>query len=313
LRGGATPPAAARVAEFVSGFPVRDTREERALRTLRLVLLIVALLVVTAVVSPWVAWALEAAVGRPFTFSRVWNRVFEVLLVLGLALAWRRLDLGGPSAIGFRRAAWAHDLGRGLAAGVAGLGVGLGLCWAGGAVAPQLRFDPAKTAHKALLGAGAAVAVGVGEEALFRGVLLRRLSLDMGRAAGVAVTTGIYAAVHAIGKSEKVARPSIAAGFERLRALFAPLARRKALYMFLGLTAFGLLLAWARLRSGGLWLPIGIHAGWVAVFRVGRLFFDISPEPAWLVGPGWPPVVGGAAGFVAVVVTWLVLRRASRG
>ena len=266
----------------------------------------------TAVVSPWIAWGLEAALGRPFTFSRVWNRVFEVLLVVGLAFAWRRLDLGGPAAIGFRGTAWARDLLRGLGAGMAGLGVGLALCWAGGALRPQLRFDPAKTVQKALLGAGAAVAVGVGEEALFRGVLLRRLSLDMGRTAGVAVTTGIYAAVHAIGKSEKIARPTLAAGFDRLRTLFAPLARRRTLPMLLGLAAFGLLLTWARLRSGSLWLPIGIHAGWVAVFRIGRLFFEIQPWPAWLVGPGWPPVVGGAAGLVAVLTTWLLLRRAGR-
>jgi len=231
---------------------------------------------------------------------------------VGLALAWRRLDLGGPSAIGFRRAGWARDLGRGLTAGIAGLGVGLALCWAAGALRPQLRFDPAKTVQKALLGAGAAVAVGLGEEALFRGVVLRRLSLDMGRAAGVAVTTGIYAAVHAIGKSEKIARPAPMAGVDRLRKLFVPLGRPRALPMLLGLTAFGLLLAWARFRSGSLWLPIGIHAGWVGVFRIGRLFFEIEPRPAWLVGPGWPPVVGGAAGLVAVLVTWLVLRRAAR-
>jgi len=278
-------------------------------RTLRLVVLIVVLLVATAVLSPWVAWALEAVVGRPFTFSRVWNRVFEVLLVVGLLLAWRRLDLGGPSAIGFRRAGWARDLGRGLAAGVAGLSVGLALCWAGGALRPQLRFDPGKTVQKALLGAGAAIAVGVGEEALFRGVLLRRLSLDMGRAAGVAVTTGIYAAVHAIGKSEKIARPTHTAGFERLRTLFGPLARPRALRMLVGLALFGLLLTWARLRSGGLWLPIGIHAGWVAMFRIGRLFFEVEASPVWLVGLGWPPVIGGAAGVVAIVVTWLLLRR----
>jgi membrane protease YdiL (CAAX protease family) len=134
----------------------------------------------------------------------------------------------------------------------------------------------------------------------------------MGRTAGVAVTTGIYAAVHAIGKSEKIARPTPAAGFERLRTLFAPLARRRALPMLLGLAAFGLLLTWARLQSGSLWLPIGIHVGWVAVFRIGRLFFEIEPWPAWLVGPGWPPVVGGAAGWTGVGVTWLLLRRAPR-
>jgi len=207
---------------------------------------------------------------------------------------------------------WARDLGRGLAAGFAGLGVGLALAWAGGAVTPQLRFDPGKTVRKALLGAGAAAVVGVGEEALFRGVVLRRLSLDLGRAAGLAVTTGVYAAVHAIGKSEKIARPTPTAGFDRLRTLGAPLARPSALPMLLGLAAFGLLLAWARLRSGSLWLPIGIHAGWVAIFRVGRLFFEIGARPAWLVGPGWPPIVGGVAGAVAVLVTWLLLRASRR-
>jgi membrane protease YdiL (CAAX protease family) len=265
--------------------------------------------VATAVVSPWIAWALEAAVGRPFTFSRVWNRVFEGLLVVTLLLAWRRLDLGGPSAIGFRRAGWPRDLGRGMAAGVTGLCVGLVLCWAAGALRPALRFDPAKTAHKALLGAGAAVAVGVGEEALFRGVLLRRLSLDMGRTAGVAVTTAIYAAVHAIGKSEKVARPTPTAGFERLRTLVraagtpasAQDARRPRV-------ARGAARVGAAPERGGSGSRSGSTPGGWAVFRIGRLFFEIEPHPVWLVGPGWPPVVGGAAGWIAVGVTWLLLR-----
>src|SRR4030095_8479245 len=98
------------------------------------------------------------------------------------------------AAIGFRGAAWARDLRRGLGAGMGGLGVGLALCSGGAGVRPQRRSDPAETARKALLGAGAAVAVGLGEEALFRGVLLRRLSLDMGRTARVALHTRMYAA-----------------------------------------------------------------------------------------------------------------------
>jgi len=69
----------------------------------------------------------------------------------------------------------------------------------------------------------------------------------------------------------------------------------------------GLVLAWARLRTGSLWTSIGIHAAYVAVFRVGRLVFDILKTPAWLIGPGWPPLIGGAAGWLAVAVTALLL------
>ena len=42
--------------------------------------------------------------------------------------------------------------------------------------------------------------------------------------------------------------------------------------------------------------------GFVAGFRVGRLFVDLAAAPAWLVGSGWPPLVGGAAGWLAVAV-----------
>jgi hypothetical protein len=59
----------------------------------------------------------------------------------------------------------------------------------------------------------------------------------------------------------------------------------------------GLLLAVARLRTGGLWLSVGIQAAWVAVFRVGRLFLDIRKSPAWLVGPGWRRSSAGPAAW----------------
>jgi hypothetical protein len=51
----------------------------------------------------------------------------------------------------------------------------------------------------------------------------------------------------------------------------------------------------------------------VAVFRVGRLVFDIRPTPVWLIGPGWPPLVGGVGGVVALAATLgLVLAKLRR-
>ena len=76
-------------------------------------------------------------------------------------------------------------------------------------------------------------------------------------------------------------------------------------------SASGAVLAAARLRSGALWLPIGVHAAFVAAFRVGRLFFIFAPMP-WLVGAGWPPLVGGVAGMLAITVTGGFVLRQTR-
>jgi len=178
-----------------------------------------------------------------------------------------------------------------------------------GGVVPALRFPPGKTLRKALLGLGAALAIGVGEEALFRGVVLRRVRRDAGEAVAVVATTLVYAAVHVIRARGGAGALHAWSGVEQTLGLFAPLASGSALPQVLGLALLGFLLAVARLRSGALWLPIGIHAAWVAVFRVGRLLLDIRPTPAWLVGTGWPPLVGGAAGWIAIGVTAVLLRR----
>ena len=278
------------------------------MRTLGLLGLVAAVLALTALASPW-AWSAAAMMGGSFSFARVYDRVFEVLLVAGVLTAWRRLDLGSATGIGFRRHAWARELARGLAIGLAGLAVGIAVAALFGGLVPALRFSPAKTLRKALLGAGAAVAIAVGEEALFRGIVLRRIRRDAGDVLAVAATALVYAAVHVI-RARSFAAPVHAwSGVQQTSVLFAPLASGAALPQVVGLSLLGVLLAVARLRSGALWLPIGIHAAFVAAFRVGRLFFEIRPTPGWLVGTGWPPLVGGVAGWIAVGVAALLLAR----
>jgi membrane protease YdiL (CAAX protease family) len=282
-------------------------------KTLGLLGLVASVLALTALVSPWVAWAVAGAAGRPFTFARVYDRVFEVLLVVGVVLAWRRLDLGSAAAIGLRGRGWARELLAGLGAGLVGLAVGLTICALLGGLAPVLRYPPGKTVRKALLGAAAAIAIGFGEEALFRGVVLRRLRRDAGAALGVALTTLVYAAVHLVRARGGTGPIHLWSGIAQTASVLTALGDPTALPQLVGLILLGLLLAAARLRSGALWLPIGIHAAFVAAFRVGRLLFVIRPTPAWLVGSGWPPLIGGAAGWIAVgVAAALVLGRARR-
>lgn len=277
------------------------------MKSVALLGLAVAVLAVTAVASPWVALALASLSGHPFSFPRVYDRVFEVVLVVAVVLAWRPLDLGGPAALGFRRRGWARELGRGFLVGITSLAVALAVCAWLGALEPALRFPPLKTVRKALLGLGAAIAIGVGEEALFRGVLLRRIGRDLGMVAAVVVTTAIYAAVHLVRARGGYTTVHADSGIAQTLVLFAPLTRPDAVPQLVGLGFLGLLLAAARLRTGALWVPIGIHAAFVAAFRVGRLFFAIAPGPAWLVGSGWPPLIGGATGWIAVAIAAFLL------
>jgi len=283
-------------------------------KTAALVGLVVALLLVTALVSPLVASGLAAA-GWSFRFTRVYNRVFEVLLVVAIALGWRHLDLGGPAGWGFRRPQWRRDLAVGLAIGLAGVGVALAAAWAGGGVLPALRFPPLKTVRK--VGAGLVVTgiIATTEETLFRGILLRRFTSDLGGRGGLLLTTAVYAIVHALRAGPKITATGWAAGWERTATLFAPLGDPTVWPSVAGLFVLGLSLAVLRGRTGALWASIGVHAAWVGVFRVGRLFVDIRPRPVWLVGPGWPPLVGGVAGILGVLVTCAgaLAWRASRG
>jgi membrane protease YdiL (CAAX protease family) len=285
-------------------------------RAARLALLVVVLLVVTSVVTPIVARVL-AEHGHTFRLTRVYNRVFEVLLIVAIALAWRALDLGGPAAWGLRRPRWRRELGVGFALGLAGIGVGLAVAWTWGGVVPALRYAPLKTVRKALLGGVGTAVIAVTEETLFRGLLLRRLVLDYGPRTGIVATTVVYAIVHALRGGARITTTDAWAGWARTASLFAPLGNAEVWPGIAGLFALGLVLAFLQRRTGSLWVPIGVHAAWVGVFRVGRLFFDIRHRPAWLVGPGWPPLVGGVAGLVAVLVTaalaaaWLRRRSAT--
>src|SRR5262249_44115659 len=226
-----------------------EPRRAIAVRTLGLLGLVLVLLAVTAVASPGIATA-AAGLGFAFKFSRVYNRVFEVVLVLAILLGWRRLDLGTATQIGLRHPRWLRDLCRGVLVGFLGLAAGVVVCWLGGAMGPALRFGVTKTRGKAIAGLLGAVVVGVGEETFFRGVLLRRFTADLGRPAGIVLSTAIYAIVHALRPGGARARYPWAGG-DRTPALLAPLARPGGVPRAPGPLGLGLPPAPGRARNGG--------------------------------------------------------------
>ena len=74
---------------------------------------------------------------------------------------------------------------------------------------------------------------------------------------------------------------------------------------FTTLFLLGWILADARIRTRSLWLPIGLHAGWIfgsaAFNKIARRQFDVSP---WL----GENLLIGIAPLCVAAVSWLMLR-----
>lgn len=198
-------------------------------------------------------------------FTRYFNRA---VLVLAIVLIWPllkaiRLDRSvlpafAPAASGLKQGLTGFLL-------AAGLLFGLGLLFIQSGIY-TLKPDAAWLKLSAHL--TAAFGAGIVEELFFRGALLGILLRTMKPKTAFFWCTFIFAIVHFL-------RPpgdwQLADADVRWHSGFAVLVRlfdgfghlRIFIAEFLTLTAVGAVLAFTRLRTGRLWLPIGLHAGWV--------------------------------------------------
>jgi len=111
-----------------------------------------------------------------------------------------------------------------------------------------------------------ALSVAVIEEILFRGFILGLFLKSMSARAAAVWTTAIFAAVHFMKPAEGVVVENVEAGtgFWLIASILANFARVDFfLAEFCTLVAVGWVLVKARLATGQLWLPLGLHAGWV--------------------------------------------------
>lgn len=167
-----------------------------------------------------------------------------------------------------RRLAMGLGLGLGGVVLLTAIEVGLGL----------VRFvPPAAWRPEVLAGAAvAAIAFGLSEELVFRGLVLRTLLQDLRPWGAVALSGLIFAALHFL-------RPVSAAD----------------LLPFAGLLVAGLALGYAAWKSGSLWLSVGIHAGWVYFIAVtGQLgLLEVSEH-----GQLWAGTNGPSSGLLGIVL-----------
>jgi len=151
-----------------------------------------------------------------------------------------------------------------------------------------------------------ALTVPVIEEAFFRGLVLGIL-LRAGRPyVAMFLTSALFSVVHFL-KAPEGTSPSVtwSAGFQSMSHAFAQF--NQPLLVLAGFTTLfliGWVLADARMRTASLWLPMGLHAGWIlgnGVFsRFARREFLLLP---WL----GRNLLIGLIPLAVVGLTWIIV------
>jgi membrane protease YdiL (CAAX protease family) len=271
------------------------------------VLWVISSLALAAVILPWLYRAgmslghaastrelpallewVGASAGRA-KISRYFSRalVLAALLLLPL-LFWhvRRIRTGALGSSCHRcRLSWP----RGLAQIVVGCVISGGLLWLLGMALQHIGayvVTPKEPGLGKIIRAVVvpAIAAATLEEWLFRGLLLGlwlRISKPLAACVGSSL---LFAFVHFLEppRGSMVVDPGQSlAGFELLgKIIFHFADPRFFVTDFATLFTAGLILAWARLRTGALWFPIGLHAGWILAFKGFNLLHRGVPEHA---------------------------------
>ncbi|MBM4218472.1 MAG: CPBP family intramembrane metalloprotease [Gammaproteobacteria bacterium] len=243
-------------------------------------------------------WQVAHAADPDWPFHRVVSRFWQLLLLLGLLVALRRLHLSS-------RADWGYGLARPAFLRQAGAGFALGLATmlpmtlamlALDILAPRAGLDAAALLKAFAAGALMGLAVALVEETFFRGLMYRAVSRESGHWTAAWLTALVYAAIHFFART-KIPADEVAwdSGFRLLGGVLTHFANPlPVLDSFVTLLLVGLLLAGVRQRTGAIAACIGLHAGWVSVIKATKDLTVVDAEAAasFLVGPfdgytGW--------------------------
>jgi membrane protease YdiL (CAAX protease family) len=273
---------------------------------------LLAVVLLSGLLAPWVFWAVQEA-GRTapgaswllkYPFRRVFDRTILVVAVAGLWPLWRRLGIRSRAEIGFSRTPrwWRHLL--------VGVLVGLGsFVVAGGLLIffDVRRIDPGFRVQAFLARIPGfmltAIVVALIEETFFRGGLQGVFQRGMKPLAAIAVASVIYSAVHFLKPpSAGIAADTVrwSSGFDHLVRVFAQFGRSQEVGLgFVTLWLVGAILGLAFAKTGALYLPIGLHAGWVLT----KQSYGYCTLPVVARGAAW----WGGSDLVSNALVWPVL------
>jgi membrane protease YdiL (CAAX protease family) len=273
-----------------------------------------ATVLIGALLAPPLFWGAQAVAGHlnngaltGFLAKTDFERYFDrAIMLVALALLWPLLRV-------LRIRNFRHDLGlvardrRGWQRLAAGFLVALGTLLALGAI---LIFTGVYRMHshiaygKLAWMPGTALVVAILEEMLFRGALQGAVRKSSGEGFALVSIAILYAAVHFLKPPGHGLEPAAIrwwSGLALLPETFSQF-REPALLVggFSTLLLAGLILGYARDRTRSLWMPVGLHAGWI----LGKLsLVEVTRHSeAW----PWlgPDLLIGLAPLLALLFTW---------
>lgn len=290
----------------------------------RLILFILGVLALTCVISPWFALGADwlaanwpGLLSERIPFSRVFDRAFMISGVV-LFILLRRYFIDGriKQLIAARFAVASRDLLTGLGLAIGSMILLTVAMTASDIFTPFFRVSFTRALMRVASATMAGISVGFIEELFFRGILFKGLH-DQGNALRAYIAANLfYSVLHFVkpGKAYFLDGIEPLAGFSHLLAAFSPfLDPLPLLPGIVGLFILGLVLSYALVRTGSLYLGIGLHAGWVFSLKTMRVFGDFTRDDlGWVFGSTDPKIVSGVATWFGIVLVGVALHLLTR-
>jgi membrane protease YdiL (CAAX protease family) len=265
----------------------------------------VAVILLGALLAPWLFWAVQQVAPRVYAtypFHRIFDRSIMLVALAGLWPLLRVIGFRFWSDIGYVRARgwWRHAL-AGYFLGVATLIVMVAVIVVFGGHRLVFTKTPEQMAGAALKFLFVGAAVAVIEETFFRGALQGALQRRLNMAVAVVLTSVLYSAAHFLKPNGvNIAANQvtwISGGKCLVWVVTQSLVGKDVFVGFVSLFLAGCVLGLAYARTKALYLPIGLHAGWVLVneFMRWSATVDVTQDVA-----SWPMLV-----VLLVLMVWL--------
>ena len=257
-------------------------------------------------------WLAVHAIVPEWLFHRIVGRLWQLLLLIGLLVALRRLALRGREdwGWGLPRPVFLRQAGAGLAIGIATMLPMTIAMFAFGILRLRPEFGMAMLLHAIVGGLLTGLVVSIVEETFFRGLMYRAVHRESGFVAAAWTTSIVYAAIHFFARTSIPADAvALDSGLKLLGDALDNFSNPlPVLDSFATLVMVGLLLAFVRRRTGAIAAGLGLHVGWVFVIKatIATTRVNADAPASFLVGSfdGYTGWLVAAWAAVLIAVAW---------